>query len=344
MHCTLLIPGLFWPQETAPAVLRGLDLPALTRLLARSHAEKFPAITLEAWLCQAFEVGRQHDWPIAPLTLEIDGGVAADAYWLRADPVHIKIERNRLTVVESTSFDLSKDEADALVHALTQQFSGDGLTFIAYAPKRWYVKLSTVPNIMTRALSEVAGHDVRGLLPTGSEAMAWHRMFNEAQMLLHDHPVNTAREERGDAAVNSVWFWGGGTRPPVRGGDFSHVWSDDASAQALGAAADAHVAALPQSGAALLRFPEGATGTPSHLVVLEGLDRATAFQDADTWRERLAAFEADWFAPLVDALQGGRIRTINIAVPGAEVYCRFNASRADLYKVWRRVKPLSAYA
>jgi hypothetical protein len=343
MHCTLLIPGLFWPQETAPAVLRDLDLSALTKLLARSTPQHFAAITPEGWLCQAFEVARQHDWPLAPLTLEIDGGVAGHAYWLRADPVHIKVERNRLTVVESSSFDLTKAEADALVHALTGQFAADGMTFVAHAAKRWYLKLSSVPNIVTRALSEVAGRDVRGLLPTGSEAMAWHRMFNESQMLLHDHPVNAAREERGEAAVNSVWFWGGGTRPPVPGRAFSHVWSHDASAHALGAAADAEAAALPADAAALLRSA-GASGTTSHLVVLDGLDRAAAFQDADTWRERLAAFEARWFAPLVDALQSGRIKGVAVVVPGADACCRFDASRADLYKVWRRAKPLSAYA
>jgi len=344
MHCTLLIPGLFWPRETAAAVLRGLELPALTKLLARARSQHFPAITPEGWLCQSFEVGRQHDWPLAPLTLELDGGVAGDAYWLRSDPVHIKIERNRLTVVESTSFDLEVDEADALVHALNQQFSADGMTFFAYACKRWYLKLSRVPNVMTRALSEVAGRDVRGLLPTGSESMAWHRIFNESQMLLHDHPVNAAREERGEAAVNSVWLWGGGTRPPVRGRAFSHVWSDDVSATALGAAAGADTAALPSDGATLLQSAGGETGTSSHLVVLDGLDRATAFQDAETWRERLAAMEARWFGPLVSALQRGRIEGIAVVVPGAAPCCRFDAARTDLYKVWRSVKPLSAYA
>lgn len=344
MHCTLLIPGLFWPQETAPAVVRGLALPALTKLLARSHPENFPAITSEGWLCRAFEVARQHDWPLAPLTLELDGGVAGDSYWLRADPVHIKIERNRLTVVESTSFDLTKDEADALVHALSEQFSADGMAFFSYAPKRWYIKLSRVPNMMTRALSEVAGRDVRGLLPTGSESMAWHRIFNESQMLLHDHPVNTAREERGEAAVNSVWLWGGGTRPPVRGRTFSHVWSDDVSATALGVAADAEAAALPADGATLLGSAGNPTGTSAHLVVLDGLDRATAFQDADAWRARLAAMEARWFSPLVGALQSGRIKGMGVVVPGGEASCRFDAARPDLYKVWRSLKPLSAYA
>ena len=39
--------------------------------------------------------------------------------------------------------------------------------------------------------------------------------MNEAQMILHTHPVNAEREARGMPAVNSVWLWGGGTLPAI---------------------------------------------------------------------------------------------------------------------------------
>src|SRR5688572_453405 len=83
MQCTLLIPQLFWPRETAELAGRGLELSALSTLLARAEVERFAPLSAEAWLCQAFEVERQHDWPIAPLTLSVDGGDPDDAYWLR---------------------------------------------------------------------------------------------------------------------------------------------------------------------------------------------------------------------------------------------------------------------
>ena len=34
-------------------------------------------------------------------------------------------------------------------------------------------------------------------------------------MLLHDHPVNIAREARGCLPVTGVWFWGGGTADAI---------------------------------------------------------------------------------------------------------------------------------
>ena len=99
------------------------------------------------------------------------------------------------------------------------------------------MKLARAPKLVDSQLSEVAGKDVQPYLPAGADALEWHRIFNEAQMLLHEHAVNEAREARGEPAVNSVWFWGGGTRPAVPGRPFDAVWSDDTTAIALAAAA-----------------------------------------------------------------------------------------------------------
>ena len=344
MHCTLLIPHLFWPRENAEAVLRGLELPALTKLLARARAERFPAITPEGWLCAAFEVERQHDWPLAPLTLELDGRDPGDDYWLRADPVHIKVERDRLSVGDSALFDITEAEARAFVEALDRHFCEDGPTFVYATPKRWYARVRRAPDLVTHTVREAAGADVQRNLPGGADALQWHRVFNESQMLLHGHPANAAREERGEPVVNSVWLWGGGTRPPVRGRPFDHVWSDDASATALAVAAGAHAAPLPANADALLAASPSQGDSGSHLIMLDALSGASAYQDLNAWRERLAALESRWFAPLMAALGRGRISATAIVVPGEEACCRFDTARADLYKLWRTVKPLAAYA
>ena len=136
MQCTLLIPHLLWPRETAAAVMSGLAIPSLTRMLARSRAERFPAITPEGWLCEAHHVERQQDWPIAPLTLMLDGAEAGDEYWLRADPVHLRVDRDRLVLVENALFEVSEDEALAFGAVLNAHFSQLGLTFHALKPKR----------------------------------------------------------------------------------------------------------------------------------------------------------------------------------------------------------------
>ena len=345
MHCTLFIPGLMWPRPGAQEVTRGLEVPALRKLLARGRAQRCAAIAPEGWLCQAFEVERAQDWPIAPLTLELDGGEPGDVYWLRADPIHIKVERQRLLLVHSALFEIDHGEAQALAAALNAHFAADGYAFSAPHPRRWYVKLPRLPRLVTHSVSEAAGRELQSCLPEGPDALAWHRVFNEAQMLLHTHPVNEAREERGEPAINSVWLWGGGTRPAVRGRPYDAVWSDDAAAAALAAAACVTAEALPADASAwIARVAGAAPHLRSGLLVLDAAAGAAAYGDVEAWRDRLARLEALWLAPLLRELHAGRIDSLAIVVPGPEAGFRFEVTRADLYKVWRSVKPLSAYA
>jgi hypothetical protein len=352
MHCTLLIPGLFWPRETAEALFNGLELPSLAKLLARARAERFQPVSVEGWLCQAFEIERQQDWPIAPLTLTLDGGRADGAYWLRADPVHLRVERDRLALVQNALFDLTREEAQALAAALHEHFIGEGVAFHAPHPKRWYARLSREPQLVTHSVAEAAGHNVQRFLPAGDDALGWHRVFNEAQMLLHNHAVNAAREERGEPIVNSVWLWGGGTRPTVPGRPFGAVWSDDAAAVAIAAAADTYAAGVPAGAESWLdaagrrRDHRGSArrADDAHLIVLDDLASAAAYHDMEAWRSRVSALEAHWFAPLARALVESRLARLALVIPGPGGCWRFEVARGDLRKFWRRTKPWSEYA
>ncbi len=343
MQCTLLIPHLFWPHETADAVLRGLALPHLTRLVSRARAERDTPATPEAWLCAAFGVERQQDWPVAPLTLKIDGGESGNAYWLRADPVHIKVERDRLLLVDNTLFDVSSDEAETFAGLINKHFENDGFAFQARAPKRWYLSLPQPPRLITCSPGEVAGNDVRTFLPAGADALVWHRIFNEVQMLLHEHALNEAREARGEAAVNSVWFWGGGVQPAVRGSPFQAVWSGDALARSLAAETGASARPLPADGAAWLDLAVQSKHA-SHLVIIDDLSAATRYGDMEAWRSRISALDAQWLAPLIAALRRGRLEHLTLVATGRTSSWRFTAGRTDLLKFWRSTPSLAAYA
>lgn len=345
MQCTLLIPDLFWPRGEADGIVRGLELPALQQLLARARVERLPSVTPVAWLCQAFEVERQHDWPVAPLTLAFDGGVAGEGYWLRADPVHIKIAQDRLRLIDATMFDVTPGDAQALVATLNSHFSQAGMTFHAPHVRRWYIHLPRTPELVTHGIDEAAGQDVQRHLPSGGEALAWHRMFNEAQMVLHEHPVNARREARGEPAINSVWFWGGGTRAPVRGRHFDRVWSDDVLAGALGVATGIEADALPPDGNRLIIAAKAAKHeASSHLVVLDALARAIAYEDAHAWRIGMEELETRWFSPLRAALRKGALTQLTVVALLESACLRFVLGHRDLLKIWRRPKAFAAYA
>src|SRR5574340_1660275 len=108
MNCHLLTPALFPPPQWFDAgLLRDIRLPALETLLARGRQTPLPPGGMEAWLCRAFGVEQQLDWPVAAITLLADGGDPGDEFWLLADPVHLQLQRDRMVLVDSDHLEIS---------------------------------------------------------------------------------------------------------------------------------------------------------------------------------------------------------------------------------------------
>src|SRR5689334_1510666 len=184
MHVTLLVPDLFWPRDDGSGAYGGLTLPAVELLLARARHSRLPPLSLEAWLCQAFEIERQQDWPVAPLTLGFDGEEPGNEYWLRADPVHLAAHRDRLTLVDASQLAPDAEDATALVNVLNRHFASDNLAFRAPHPSRWYLRVPGSPRLSTRELSQAAGRDIASAMPSGEDSPRWRRVLTEVQMLL----------------------------------------------------------------------------------------------------------------------------------------------------------------
>ena len=338
MHCTLLVPDLLSASPPDAAPYHELHLPALTRLLARGRCASFDAVGMEAWLCQAFEIERRNDWPVAPLTLMIDGGDPGDAYWLRCDPVHLHMRRNQLILAAGGALTPSPQESAALIATLNGHFATDGLSFLACGPQRWYLRVERRPSISTHALHDVIGRDIECCLPSGPDSPRWHALINEIQMLLHAHPVNQAREARGEPAVNSIWLWGGGVKPTVQGRHFTEVWASDALARALATFGQVPVHPLPANAVPLLAPEPGAPGR--HLVVMPQLRDAVQYGDIAQWRATLSMLERDWFSPLHEALRRRRLSGLTLIAPGARRCLRCDITGGDLWKFWRPLRPL----
>ncbi len=334
MHCHLLIPHLLPPPAQAPR------LPALERLLTRGRGERSGDGAMEAWLCRAFGVARQQDWPLAPLTLTADGGRPEDYYWLRADPVYLRPERDQLVLADSGAFALSQDEARQLCDTLNSHFGPDGLIFYPLRPDRWYLRLERPPLLHTHPLPAVTGRGIDPFLPHGPDAMRWHAVFNEIQMLLYGHPANVEREARGELPVNSVWFWGGGSQPQAGARPFDAVWANDPLARGLAAAAGVAGRPLPATGEEWLA---AAAGPRTPLVVLNALCGAGQYGDALGWREGLQQLEQDWFGPLGRALGRGALEALTLHATETGEARSFTVRRADLWRLWRRPRPLAAY-
>jgi hypothetical protein len=329
MHCELVVPSLF----ASPAKLR---LPALELLLARGRASHAGAESLEQWLAQAFDVDAP--LPAGVLTALGDGAEPGERRWARADPVHLRLMRDHLILVPSAAFSISRAEADSFCEVLNRHFSGT-LTLHPLRPERWCATLDEEWDITAPAPLDMAGRDVNTGLSRGTNAGRLQAIANEAQMLLHAHPLNEAREARGEPTVNSVWLWGSGSAPRVPAEQWHTVFADEPIALGLARLAGARQRALPATADALLeRAPEDGR----HLVVLDSLRAPSALSHSAEYHERLQALERQWFAPLLAALRAGRIGMVSVHIP--ETGASFETIRGDLRRFWRRPKAIGRYA
>jgi hypothetical protein len=334
MKLHLLVPELFWPAAAGAEPYRGLALPALETLLARGARTRVAGASLERWLAAAH--GLSGEMPLAPYSLRGDGVEPGDHWWLRADPVHLKVHGDRLVLADASRLALTADEARQYVATLSAHFASEDMTFVAPHPQRWYSRVAAEPRLGTPPTTEVAGRSVASFLPGGGDGARWRKAVNEMQMLLHDHPCNSAREASGQLPVNSIWLWGAG-REGRLATPYGGAWADHPLVAGLAAAGGFPARPLPASGALL-----DTRGGGTQLVVLASLP-TTAYGDLSRWREALAALEQNWFAPLLDALRERAIESLTLHGLGPDFGYALEIRPRDRWRFWRARRPLHAY-
>jgi len=184
----------------------------LTQLLSKGSVIQVDK-PLEALICEQYGVQSLPDYPIAAICAAVDGLKVGDAYWLRADPVHLVLQRDCFSLDESVPLQVDAAHATVMLACLNQHFNQDGLMFEIGKSGAWYLRTEHTPNIKTSLPSVAVGKNVHQFMPQGLESSKWLAVLNEAQMLLFEHPANQARESSGAPAVNSIWFSGGGLMP-----------------------------------------------------------------------------------------------------------------------------------
>jgi hypothetical protein len=326
-----LIPHLFPPSRLLERATLGLRLQALETLLARGTIRPCPQEGVEAALCGALSIPRQQDWPLAPITLEADGRSAEETHWLRADPVHLGLMRDRIVLTDNRVLNLTPEEASALAISIGQHF-GESFKPVPLHPQRWYVPFAEPPRLTTNPPSVARGQGIEPLMPQGDDAMRLRTLLNELQMLLFTHPVNQARETRGELPVNSVWLWGGGTKPAVPTAHMP-IYARDSEARALGTFCRAPVLSPPSYLEKAMLEAEGVT-------LLDELAEVGECGDAYGWRDAIRGLEKNWFVPLLESLRevGPAGLCLMDPVNGKALHLQ----RVDTWKIWKRPRNLTS--
>lgn len=323
---TLLVGNALTPH----VAVHDRDHPTIESFLSRSSVLFHRYTSTAGWICSALGVKRRPDWPVGAILTRAHEKQAPEPYWLCADPVHLTVDRNELVLQQQSQLQLTLPESLALFAALESHFAPEDLQLMHVDTGRWCVASRRRPHLVTSDLELVEGRDVNDVLPSGQDAAIWQRYITEAQMILHDHPVNAAREDRGEPAVNSVWLWGGGVVPEAER-LFEKMSVNDSLLRAIGELSGAQVSAVSNTGSA--------TG-------IDFRDTGNCFAEFPAYRTSdednvLARLESNWVVPAWEALRTGKLDkfTLVLRLGGAMVEC--SCDRKARRRLWKRRRPLA---
>lgn len=259
-------------------------------------------------------------WPVAAVTRQRDAGDAGHATWLRADPAHVRAEPNGARLLAwGDALQLTREDTDAFLPALKPVFGDSGALLDAPAPGRWYLQMPAGAKLPAFAApDEALGADLFEQLPGVASddplGRRWRTLLSEAQVMLHNHPRNALRSERGLLPVNSVWFWGAGVRPDHVRTACTHVASDDDGVRAFAAMAGIVHDALPSR-----------WSTPG------GTDAIDLRHAVD-----IARVDADWIAPALADMAAGRLHRLLLDFDDG---ARAVLERGQRWRFWRKPVP-----
>lgn len=338
---TLAVPGLLGPTAArAPEFARFRPrLTALDEWLGRGSVRRIRhnspdhrRFALETELAALFGLhpADPNEIPVAAISRLGEGDMAADArgdYWLRADPVHLRADQDRLVLFGAETLGLSLEESRRIIRELQALFREQNWQLEVTHAERWYLRLTEAPEIVAQGLPLAAGRHIDRYLPHGPESGDWHRWLTEIQMLLYGSQVNLERESRGALPVNSVWFWGGGALPRTLEAPWGQAYGDSPLLAGF-----AELSGTPHQ--PLPGHPEELHGSEGPILVSIDRLRDTAFYgDVAEWSERAGEVDTNWLQPALAALRGGRFRHIDLLPGNAHVY---RLTRAGRWRFWRR--------
>lgn len=333
-NLTFYLPGLFSFQGDGGATAGG-PYRALETLLSRAEViDHHIPRGYEEGLFALFNLARQDnvDLPVAAVTRMFDMGVIDKDWWLRADPVHLSLSRDRLILADARKLEVTPQEASSLVAEVMEVFKADGWLLKAPHPERWYLKPLKPPKLTTTTLSRVVGRDVHDFLPQGPDDKTWHTILNEIQILLHTATVNAEREKQGKLPINSLWFWGSGRLPRITPVSWTRVWSNEPVTLSLAKLSGTATSPLPGG---YVDWHRQSELPGEHLMILDEALGASLYADSTDWHEILKKLEQNWMEPLLSDLQSGKVARATLLTDAGIGYS-ITSRQARRWWRWRR--------
>lgn len=128
--------------------------------------------------------------------------------WALLTPIHLAVGSDQISAHNPADLQLDAAASQSLFAALSELWpEAEGWTSHWLSPTEWLVAHDSLAGLHSASLDRVIARGVDAWMP---EARRLRTLQNEAQMLLHNHPLNDARAAQGLQAINSVWISGCG--------------------------------------------------------------------------------------------------------------------------------------
>lgn len=337
-HLDLLLPFSLPSPDLAADLLRALRLPSFALLAARAKAGPLQvsdgfarALPHEAWLAERFALqpgmAQGGSPPVAPAAMAAHGLEAGQGRWFVLQPAHLHVARDHLVLTDQRQLALDEPESRALFDSAQALLADAGMPLLYGDARTWFMRAGDWRGLQTSTMDAACGHNIDIWMPKGPDERAWRKLQNEIQMEWHAHPVNEARAERNMKPVNSVWLWGGGESGSDRpASGYSHAWGLNGWTGAL-------AATVPASGG--IDAAGVIAAAPARGLLMADTFAAPALAgDWALWIDAWHAIEADWLAPLLAALQAGKLDSLALVLGDGTRLRELTASRSSLRKFW----------
>ena len=128
---------------------------------------------------------------------------------LRADPVYLKADQNRVFLFDGQTLAIDNGEAEEILGELNVIYSDEPFYFtMGKKPWRWYLRGSEYNPPEGDSPLALRGSPLE-VAETERQSMGELKtLLTEVQMILHASDINEVRTDRNDLPINSLWFWG----------------------------------------------------------------------------------------------------------------------------------------
>ena len=162
---------------------------------------------------------------LAALRLWGQTGERSASWMMAADPVHLQTHLDHLTL-HSLTGQLQLADLRPLFTGLQARIGSEDRAF-ARVGSFGYVRAGQAVASAGQSADIIAGLPPDEYMPAGPGSESYHLLLSEVQMALHENPVNESRSTLGLPAINSLWFWGGGTAPEAEPCPIHRLYADD---------------------------------------------------------------------------------------------------------------------